>query len=52
MNLDVYFDDDMVDEYRSAATTKQKLRKVMAYVQEIYEEKDTLQTTIKMNINI
>ena len=52
MNLDVYFDDDMVYQYGSAATTTQKLRKVMSYVQEIYEEKDTLQTTIKMNINI
>ena len=53
MNLDVYFDDDMVDVYRgNVATTKEKLRKIMAYVQEIYEEKDTLQTSIKMNINI
>ena len=52
MNLDVCFDDDMVDVYRNVATTKEKLRKIMAYVQEIYEEKDTLQTSIKMNINI
>ena len=52
MNLDVYFDDDLVDVYQSVATTKSKLRKIMAYVQEIYEEKDTLQTSIKMNINI
>ena len=44
MNLDVFFDDDMVDVYRgNVATTKEKLRKIMAYVQEIYEEKDTLQ---------
>ena len=52
MDLDVYFDDDMLEVYRSVEATKSKLRKVMAYVQEIYEEKDTLQTSIKMNINI
>ena len=52
MDLDVYFDDDMVDVYRTAAATKSKLQKVMAYVQEIYEEKDTLQTKIKMKINV
>ena len=31
---------------------KGKLQKVMTYVQEIYEERDTLQTIIKMKINV
>ena len=34
------------------AKTKAKVQKVMTYVEEIYEERDTLQTKIKMNINI
>ena len=36
MNLDTYFDDDMVDVYGSASKTQSKLQKVMTYVQEIY----------------
>lgn len=52
MSLGVYFDDDMTDVYGDAQATRSKLQKVMSYVQEIYEEKDTLQTTLKMNIDI
>ena len=52
MKLDVYFDDDLKDVYGSAAKAKGKLQKVMTYVQEIYEERDTLQTIIKMKINV
>ena len=36
----------------NVAKTKAKVQKVMTYVEEIYEERDTLQTKIKMNINI
>ena len=52
MNLDTYFDDDMVEIYGTASKTRSRLQKVMTYVQEIYEERDTLQTIIKMNINV
>ena len=53
LNLDVYFDDDLVKIYGgNVAKTKAKVQKVMTYVEEIYEERDTLQTKIKMNINI
>ena len=53
LNLDVYFDDDMVQIYGgNVAKTKAKVQKVMTYVEEIYEERDTLQTKIKMNVNI
>jgi len=52
MDLDVYFDDDLNDVYRNTASTKSRVRKVMSYVQEIFEEKNTLRTEIKMNINV
>ena len=53
INLNVYFDDDLAKLYRgNAAKTKGKVQKVMTYVEEIYEERDTLQTKMKMNINI
>ena len=52
MNLDVYFDDDLKDVYGNAAKAKGKLQKVMTYVQEIYEERDTIQTIITMKINV
>ena len=52
INLNAYFDDDLVKLYGgNAEKTKSKVQKVMTYVGEIYEERDTLQTKMKMNIN-
>ena len=52
INLNAYFDDDLVKLYGgNAEKTKSKVRKVMTYVGEIYEERDTLQPKMKMNIN-
>ena len=51
--MTVYFDDDMNNHYRgNTEKTKQKLKAVMTYVQEMYEERDTLQTIIKFKMQI
>ena len=53
MNLDTYFDDDFADVYGGdSSKAESKLRKVMTYVTEIYEERDTLQTILKINLDI
>ena len=53
MNLATYFDDDFADVYGGdSSKAKSKLLKVMTYVKEIYEERDTLQTILKINLNI
>ena len=49
----MYFDDDMADVYGGNSNkAKQKMKKTMSYVEESFLERDTLQTQIKLNVNI
>ena len=45
----VYYDDMMLQQYKNDhSRVKQKLRAVMAFVKELYSEKDTLKTVLKV----
>ena len=49
----MYFDDDMADVYKgNSDKARQKMKKTMSYVEESFLERDTLQTKIKLNVNI
>ena len=46
----VYYDAAMLDMYNhNDAVVKKKLRTVMAYVEEMFHEKDTLTTIVQIN---
>ena len=47
----VYYDDMMLQQYNNnKEKVKGKLRAVMAFVKELYSEKDTLKTVIKVDV--
>ena len=50
--MDVYFDDDLLEIYGDVSVATSKIRKVMAYVQNMFLQKDTLKTTIQLNYNV
>ena len=49
VNVVVYYDNFMYNEYRDHSRVKGKLRAVMGFVNEMYAEKDTLKTMVKFN---
>ena len=47
LNVVVYYDDMFKDEFQSTALTR--IEAIMAIVDEMYSEKDSLQTVIEVN---
>ena len=50
LDVVVYYDEMLLQQYRNShEKVKGKLRAVMALVREVYSEKDSLKTVIKVN---
>ena len=49
LDVTLYYDDKMKNLYGSNAKTEEKLRSVMAYVEEMFLERDTLTTVVKID---
>ena len=49
LKVKVYYDDAMKNTYSSQSKVTAKLRSVMVYVEEMFQEKDTLTTTINID---
>ena len=48
LSLVVYYDDSMLKRYKTKPRTEEKLREVMLHVEEMYHERDTLTTVVKL----
>ena len=49
VNVKVYYDDDMKKVYSSQTKVEEKLRSVMVYVEEMFQERDSLTTVLQID---